>query len=208
MRLNEFTSPLNLYLVTVKVRSTSVKTLIHSESQSHARLLLGKMFGKDNVQSINSISTNESQNTISLNLQEAVNADNLVSLWQIVSQNVFDAVEKERREQEQAIKQKKNPKAAPKFKQPPKPTIASPQPSKAKKTSAQEIQSQKVQSKTLKSKPQTVLPPSNSVASGVAQNAVKTRSQKRVPHDPNSVASIQRQLDPLAFDPIAKKLTS
>ena len=102
MRSNEFTSPLNLYLVTVKVRSTSVKTLIHAESQSHARLLLGKMFGKDNVQSINSISTNESQKTISLNLQEAVNADNLVSLWQIISQNVFQAIEKERREAEEA----------------------------------------------------------------------------------------------------------
>ena len=102
MRLNEFSSPLNKYLVTVKVHGTSVKTLIHAESQSQARLLLGKMFGKDNVQSINSISTNESQTTISLNLQEAVNADDLVSLWQIVSQSVFQAVEKERREAEEA----------------------------------------------------------------------------------------------------------
>ncbi len=102
MRLNEFSFPLNKYLVTVKVHGTSVKTLIHAESQSQARLLLGKMFGKDNVQSINSISTNESQTTILLNLQEAVNADDLVSLWQIVSQNVFAAVEKERREAEEA----------------------------------------------------------------------------------------------------------
>jgi hypothetical protein len=102
MQLNEFSSPLNKYLVTVKVHGTSVKTLIHAESQSHARLLLGKMFGKDNVQSINSISSNESQTTISLNLQEAVNADDLLSLWQIVSQNVFSAVEKERREAEEA----------------------------------------------------------------------------------------------------------
>ena len=102
MRLNEFSSPLNKYLVTVKVHGTSVKTLIHAESQSHARLMLGKIFGKDNVQSINSISTNESQTTISLNLQEAVNADDLVRLWQIVSQNVFVAVEKERREAEEA----------------------------------------------------------------------------------------------------------
>ena len=65
-----------------------------------------------------------------------------------------------------------------------------------------------VQSKTLRSKPQTVLSPSSSVASVGAQNSQRTRSQKRVPHDPNSVASIQRQLDPLAFDPIVKKLTS
>lgn len=102
MRLNEFSSPLNKFLVTVKVHGTSVKTLIHAESQSHARLLLGKMFGKDNVQSINSIPTNESQTTHLLELQEAVSADDLVSLWQIVSQNVFAAVEKERREAEEA----------------------------------------------------------------------------------------------------------
>ena len=102
MRLNEFSSPLNKYLVTVKVHGTSVKTLIHAESQSQARLMLGKMFGKDNVQSVNSISTNESQNTISLQLQEAVSADDLVNLWQIVSQNVFAVVEKERREAEEA----------------------------------------------------------------------------------------------------------
>jgi hypothetical protein len=102
MRLNEFSSPLNKYLVTVKVHGTSVKTMIHAESQSQARLMLGKLFGKDNVQSINSISTNESQTTISLNLQEAVSADDLVSLWQIVSHNVFAAVEKERREAQEA----------------------------------------------------------------------------------------------------------
>jgi hypothetical protein len=102
MRLNEFSSPLNKFLVTVKVHGTSVKTLIHAESQSQARLLLGKMFGKDNVQAVNSFLTNESQTVISLNLQEAVSADDLVSLWQIVSQNVFAAVEKERREAEEA----------------------------------------------------------------------------------------------------------
>ena len=61
---------------------------------------------------------------------------------------------------------------------------------------------------TLKSKPQTVLPSTSTVASLGAQNAVKTRSQKRIPYDPNSVASIQRQLDPLAFDPIVKKLSN
>jgi hypothetical protein len=56
--------------------------------------------------------------------------------------------------------------------------------------------------------PQTALPPSSSATSVGVQNALKTRSEKRVPHDPNSVASIQRQLDPLAFDPIVKKLTN
>jgi myo-inositol catabolism protein IolC len=53
MRLNEFAaSSLKKYKAIVKVKSTSVKTIIHAESQSHARMLLDKMFGKDNVQSV------------------------------------------------------------------------------------------------------------------------------------------------------------
>ena len=148
-----------------------------------------------------------------MRLFEFSDAKASLELWKIVNDCVWKAIsvqaqEQEHLEQEQALQQKKKPKAAPKLKLPPKTTIISPQSSKAKKTSAQEIQSQKVQSKTLKSKPQTVLPPSNSAASVKAQSAVKTRSQKRFPYDPNSVASIQRQLDPLAFDPIVKKLTS
>ena len=136
-----------------------------------------------------------------------------LELWKLVNDCVWKAIsvqaqEQVRRAQEQALKQKKNPKAVPKAKLPQKPKITSPQPSKAVKTSAQKIQSQKVQSKTLRSKPQTVLPSSNSVTSVGAQNTVKKRSQNRTPHNPNSVASIQRQLDPLAFDPIAKKMTN
>ncbi len=65
-----------------------------------------------------------------------------------------------------------------------------------------------VQSMTLKSKPQTVLPPSSSVASVGTQNALRTNSKKIAQHDLNSVANIQKQLDPLAFNPIAKKLTN
>ena len=146
-----------------------------------------------------------------MRLFEFTDAKASLELWKIVNDCVWKAIsvqaqEQERRDREQALKQKKNPKAAPKTKLPPKPTIASPQPSKAKKTSAQEIQSQKVQSKSLKSKPQTVLPQTNSDASVGTQNALKTRSQKRVPHDPNSVASIKRQLDPFAFDPTITKL--
>lgn len=148
-----------------------------------------------------------------MRLFEFTDAKASLELWKLVNDCVWKAIsvqaqEQERLEQEQALKQKKKLKTAPRTKLPSKPKIASPQPSKTKKTSAQEIQSQKVQSKLLKSKPQTVLPSNNSVASGPTQNALKTRSQKRVPHDPNSVASIQRPLDPLAFNPIVKKLTS
>jgi hypothetical protein len=147
-----------------------------------------------------------------MRLQEFANTEEQINLWKIISDSVWKSIslqaqEQERLEQEQALQQKKKPKADPKAKLPPKPTIASPTPSKAKKTSAQEIQSPKVQSKKLKSKPQTPLPQSSSVTSVGAQNAVKTRSQTHVPHDPNSVASTQQQLDPLAFDPILKKLT-
>jgi hypothetical protein len=170
MRFNEFSSPLSKYLVTVKVHGTSVKTLIHAESQSQARLMLGKMFGKDNVQSINSISTNESQTTISLNLQEAVSADDLVSLWQIVSQNVFAAVEKERREAEEAqrleaSKPKKNravrsPSRAvtlPKTVRPKavKPQVAKSQVTKPKSTAPQSMMNQKSPQMTQVSRPQT-----------------------------------------------------
>jgi hypothetical protein len=260
MRLNEFTSPLNKYLITVKIDGVSVKSTIEAQSQSQASLLLGKIFGKKNVQSICSSAKNESINNTSINLDEQTSTSDLAKLWQMVSQSVFQAVENERRNSEEverlkATKSKKShsekshsrfsnpPKKAlaksisknaainqasnrrlmtqeplpskksvqksPQFKtaSPPTPTIASPQPIKAKKTSAQDLQLQKVQSKTVKSKPQTVLTPISSVASVGAQSAQRTRSQKRVPHVPNSVASIQRQLDPLAFDPIVKKLT-
>jgi hypothetical protein len=53
MRLNEFAlSSLDKYKVVVKIKGTSVRTVIHAQSPSHARMLLGKMFGKDNVQSV------------------------------------------------------------------------------------------------------------------------------------------------------------
>jgi len=144
------------------------------------------------------------------NILKYINSYNFYNNW----------LERFAQEQKRAfghINQKKMPKAMlvnkndseqPKHSKSSEQNANDPQKSKAKKTSAQEIQSQKVQSKTVRSKPQNVLPTSSSVASVGAQNALKTRSQKRIPHDPNSVASIQRQLDPLAFDPIVKKLTS
>jgi hypothetical protein len=84
-----------------------------------------------------------------------------------------------------------------------KPKIVSPQPSKTKKTSAQEIQRQKDQSNAVKSKPKTTSVPISSATASVGKN-----QSKPVLHNPNSVANIQRQLDPIAFDPKIKKLTS
>jgi len=140
-----------------------------------------------------------------MRLVEFADAKASLELWKIVSDSIWKAIsvqaqEQERREQEQALKQKKKPSGAPKTKLSPKPKIASQQPSKAEKTSAQKIQSQKIQSNTHRSKPQTVLPPRSSIDSVDSKNALRTRNKKSVPYDSNSVASIQRQLDPLAFD--------
>jgi hypothetical protein len=52
MRLDEISSSLKKYTVTVKVDGSSIKTTIHAESQSQARQLLVKLYGKNNVQSI------------------------------------------------------------------------------------------------------------------------------------------------------------
>jgi hypothetical protein len=92
---------------------------------------------------------------------------------------------------------------APKSAKPFKPKIVSPQASKTKKTSAQEIQRHKVQSNAVKSVPKTTSVPSSSASASVGKN-----QSKRVFHNPNSVANIQRQLDPLAFDPTIKQLTN
>ena len=62
---------------------------------------------------------------------------------------------------------------------------------------------QKVQAKKLKSKPKTTSVPSSSATAVTAKN-----HSTRVLHNPNSVANIQRQLYPIAFDPTIKKLTS
>jgi hypothetical protein len=62
---------------------------------------------------------------------------------------------------------------------------------------------QKAQSNAVKSKAKTTSVPSNSATASIGKN-----QSKRVLHNPNSVANIQRQLDPLAFDPTIKKLTN
>ena len=197
-------------MVTVKVHGTSVKTLIHAESQSQARLMLGKMFGKDNVQSINSISTNESQTTISLNLQEAVNADDLVSLWQIVSQNVFAAVEKERREAKEAerllaskpkrsraVRSPSRSVSVPKTVRPKamKPQVAKPQTAKS-----QAVPIKKSVQTTPQARTQQSMMPRTATATATAQST--TQSKQRLPQVPQQpsqqqqISQINRKLYP------------
>ena len=139
-----------------------------------------------------------------MRLFEFADAESQMELWKLITDSVWQAIAKQAQEQKQLDAQKsKSVSAATKQAKPFKPKILSPQPSKTKKTSAQEIQRQKVQSNAVKSKPKTTSMPSSSVSASVGKNQLK-----RVIHNPNSVANIQRQLDPLAFDPTIKKLTN
>ena len=139
-----------------------------------------------------------------MRLFEFADAESQMELWKLITDSVWQAIAKQAQEQKQLdAQQAKSTTAAPKKAKPFKPTIVSPQPSKTKKTSAQEIQRQKVQSNAVKSKPKTTSMPSSSASASVGKNQLK-----RVIHNPNSVANIQRQLDPLAFDPTIKKLTN
>ena len=139
-----------------------------------------------------------------MRLFEFADAESQMELWKLITDNVWQAIYKQAQEQKQLDAQNaKSTTAAPKQTKPFKPKIVSPQPSKTKKTSAQAIQQQKVQSKSLKSKPKTTSVPSSSATAVTAKN-----QPKQVLNNPNSVANIQRQLDPLAFDPTIKKLTN
>jgi len=138
-----------------------------------------------------------------MRLFEFADAESQMALWKLITDSVWQAIAKQAQEQKQLDAQKaKSVSAAPKQSKALKPKIVSPQPTKAKKTSAQEIQQQKVQADKLKSKPKTTSAPSSSATASVGKN-----QSKRVLHNPNSVANVQRQLDPLVFDPTVKKLT-
>ena len=139
-----------------------------------------------------------------MRLFEFADAESQMELWKLITDSVWQAIYKQAQEQKQLDAQRaKSTTAAPKSAKPFTPKLVSPQASKAKKTSAQEIQHQKVQSNAVKSVPKTTSVPSSSVSASVGKN-----KSKRVLHNPNSVANIQRQLDPLAFDPTVKKLTN
>ena len=59
MRINEVVNPLKKYLATVRVSGTMAKTMIDAESSSQAILLLGKLYGKNNVVSVTSVHLDE-----------------------------------------------------------------------------------------------------------------------------------------------------
>ena len=59
MRINEVVSPLKKYLATVRVSGTMAKTMIDAESTNQATLLLGKIYGKNNVVSVTTVHLDE-----------------------------------------------------------------------------------------------------------------------------------------------------
>ena len=139
-----------------------------------------------------------------MRLFEFADAESQMELWKLITDSVWQAIAKQAQEQKQLDDQRaKSMNAAPKQAKPFKPKIVSPQASKTKKTSAQAIQRQKVRANKLKSNAKTTSAPSSSATAMPMKN-----QSKRVIHNPNSVANIQRQLDPLAFDPTIKKLTN
>jgi hypothetical protein len=71
MRINEFTSPLNKFIATVRVKGSQARTLIDAESASQARLMLEKQYGEKNVVSVSHIKLDEQKtvNAVPYDLQ-------------------------------------------------------------------------------------------------------------------------------------------
>ncbi len=59
MRINEVTSPLKKFMVTVNVKGTQARTMIDAESASQARLMLERQFGEKNVVAVSQLSLSE-----------------------------------------------------------------------------------------------------------------------------------------------------
>ena len=164
-----------------------------------------------------------------MRLQEFTDAEEQIKLWKLISDSVWNSIKLQAIEQAQKRNdlEKKQKKSAPKPKAVKKTkTVATPKPSKLLKkqqvtdksaipTKQQKSLSQaqkqqvlpKVFTSTTKSNLATPQTPVTSNSINSPQSAAKTHSERLI-HDPNSVASIQRQLDPIAFDSTIKKLTS
>ena len=159
---------------------------------------------------------------------EFSDANEQLALWKLISDSVWAAIasqadsERTAKHRQSVATKEASPRkltkkpqsvAAPKPKKQPKKQQVTTKSATATKLQKSAQQTQKPQvlpkvfASTAKSnlaQPQTPMT-SNSINS--PQSAAKTRSE-RLSHDPNSVANIQRQLYPLAFDPAIKKLTN
>ena len=134
-----------------------------------------------------------------MRLFEFADAESQMELWKLITDSVWQAIAKQAQEQKQLDAQRaKSASAAPKQSKPFKPKIFSPQPSKTKKTSAQAIQQQKVQSSAVKSKPKTTSVPSSSAT------AMNTKNQS----NPLSINQTEKMLDPFSQSKAVKDLVS
>ena len=128
-----------------------------------------------------------------MRLFEFADAESQMELWKLITDNVWQAIAKQAQEQKQLDAQKaKSTTAAPKSAKPFKPKIVSPQPSKTKKTSAQAIQRQKVQSNAVKSVPKTTSVPSSSATASIGKNQL----------NPLSINQTEKMLDPFRHSKI------
>ena len=161
-----------------------------------------------------------------MRLKEFANAEEQINLWKLISDTVWhsikqQAIEQERRRLDAEKKAPKNssrakpskkpePAAAPKQSKPPKKQQTTMKSTKQTNQQTASPQTQKPQvlpkvfsntSKSNLAQPQT---PVTSAASLSAQNAAKTGSDRL--RAPDSVASVQRQLYPLANSDVVKRL--
>jgi len=134
-----------------------------------------------------------------MRLFEFADAESQMELWKLITDSVWQAIAKQAQEQKQLDAQKANSASpAPKQAKPFKPKIVSPPPSKAKKTSAQAIQRQKVQSNAVKSVPKTTSVPSSSAS------AMNTKNQS----NPLSINQTEKMLDPFSQSKEVKDLAN
>jgi hypothetical protein len=164
-----------------------------------------------------------------MRLQEFADAEEQIKLWKLISDSVWQSIKQQAIDQEKkrASDEKRSSKSVPRAKTVKKPkTVTAPKPPKLPKK--QQVTDKSANpTKRQKSGPQTqkpqVLPKvfSNTQKSNLAQpqtpvtsNSIKSPQSaamahsERLSHDPNSVANIQRQLDPLASSDVVKRLTS
>ena len=133
-----------------------------------------------------------------MRLFEFADAESQMELWKLITDSVWQAIAKQAQEQKQLDAQKANSaSAAPKSAKPFKSKIVSPQPNKTKKTSAQEIQRQKVQANAVKSVPKTTSAPRSSATASVGKNQSY----------PLSINQTDKLLDPFSNSQTTKDLT-
>jgi hypothetical protein len=166
-----------------------------------------------------------------MRLQEFADAEGQIKLWKLISDSVWHSISVQAQAQEQrratdAKAAKKTPKSSPrkssaKRASPPTPPKPRTSPKKTdSKTDARKDADDKQKSASQSQKPQ-VLPkvftstarsnptqpqmPVTSAASLSAQTSLKTRPDRL--RAPDTVAGVQRQIDPLASSDVVKRLT-